>query len=65
MGDGVRKPDEIMRELFSILTELSHPQYMQKLPVELYMKIVSVRMDLSPTTIRETFKIETEKETKL
>lgn len=52
---------EIMREVFSILTELSHPKYLEKLGPELFVRISSARMSLSPTAIREVLTIKPDK----
>lgn len=49
--------EEALTRVFAILTELALPKWMDKLPPALYMEIVSLRMDLSPTTIRESMTI--------
>jgi hypothetical protein len=39
--------------LFTLLTQLAHPSMMSKLPPELYIEVVSLRLMMSPTATSE------------
>jgi hypothetical protein len=44
--------------LFTLLTQLAHPSMMSKLPPELYIEVVSLRLMMSPTATSEIMTIE-------
>lgn len=59
-----RSPQETMDELMSVLTLLTNPKYVHEgLGPELWIRANSVRMDLSPNTISESFTVRQETKT--